>query len=85
MSGARSCGGRARAASTAVAKLLAVSAGRLPTQAASISLIRVVSAARRSFSNFECFVNANPPWYIGPKQKAARGDAGGLSRQVRPW
>jgi hypothetical protein len=85
MSGARSWGGRARAASTAVVKLLAVSAGRLPTQAASISLIRVVSAARRSFSNFECFVNANPPVVSRVKQKAARGDAGGLSRRIKPW
>jgi hypothetical protein len=85
MSGARSWGGRARAAWTAVAKLLAVSAGRLPTQAASISLIRVVSAARRSFSNFECFVNARSSRGSGLTQKAARGDAGGLSRRIKPW
>ena len=51
-----SAGGRARAAATAVAKALAVSAGRLPSHAASISLTRTVSAARRSRSARECFV-----------------------------
>jgi hypothetical protein len=53
--------GRARAAATEVAKLLATSAGTLPIQAASISFIRAVSAARRSLSNFECFAKEVPP------------------------
>jgi hypothetical protein len=56
MSGRRSAIGRARASSTDLTKAFARSGGRLPIQAASISFIRTVSAARRSFSCFECFV-----------------------------
>jgi hypothetical protein len=58
MSGGRSAGGRLRAASTAAVNAFAWSAGRLANQAASISFVRAVSAARRSDSNFECFVTA---------------------------
>src|SRR6478735_8374538 len=47
-------GGRARAAATAWLNASAAGLDRLPSQAASISLMRTVSAARRSFSNFEC-------------------------------
>jgi hypothetical protein len=55
MFGKGPCGGRARAAVTASTNASATGFGRLPSQAASISFTRVVSAARRAFSNFECF------------------------------
>ena len=56
MSGRRTSGPRARAASTSIANALAVAAGTLPAQAVSISRTRWVSSARRSRSRFECFV-----------------------------
>ena len=56
MSGAATCAGRARAASTPAAKALATAGGTLPIQAAWIWLTRSVSWARRSRSRFECLV-----------------------------
>ena len=55
MSGRRGSGPRARAASTEDANAAARSAGRLRSQALSISLTRSVSPARRSRSCRECF------------------------------
>jgi uncharacterized damage-inducible protein DinB len=52
-------GGRLRAASTAATKAFERSDGRLASQADSISLTRMVSAFRRSFSHFECLVTSS--------------------------
>ena len=69
MSGRFSSGPRARAAATDSANALAVAAGRLPIQAASICLTRSVSALRRSRSYLECLATIRPfdaPTWVRP-------------------
>jgi len=78
MSGRRSSGPRARAASTASANALAVAAGTLPIQAALIWRTRSPSWVRRSRSRFECFVTATSfhqtGWHVF-KRSVPRGSA----------
>ena len=59
-------------AATAWVNASAVGLERLPSQAASISFVRIVSAARRSFSNFECLAIR----LLAGCGKAARIDCG---------
>lgn len=71
MSGCRTQGPRSLAAFTVAANSAAIGAGMLPCQARSISWTRTVSAARRSRSNFECFVIV-PRTGVAPELGAVR-------------
>jgi hypothetical protein len=70
MSGGRSAGGLARAASTDLVNARAVSAGRLPNQAVSIWRTRSVSAARRSRSRLECLAMQSITLPVAPASDA---------------
>jgi len=76
MFGGGGWGGRARAASTAARNAFSSALGRLPSHAASISFTRVDSAARRSFSNFECFVTTvSSSWDLNARRPPAESQA----------